>query len=151
MMELRAWNYALMCLIPDQTGVPHAALGMVKPLIVTSTALRNGVALKADVRITQWDFAFSVLHPITAGTHAIEVASAGGQRWKAHIAESPVTVGQLPLTVNCPLTVNRRLLLSFTTGDDPQYGPIRVSVMRRGAKEATMGYQAHVSQPKCIS
>ena len=31
-MERRAGNYALMCLIPDQTGVPHAALGMVKPL-----------------------------------------------------------------------------------------------------------------------
>jgi len=79
-VDLPAGNYALMCLIPDQTGVPHAVLGMVKPLIVTPTGIRKVVALKSDVRVTQWDFAFSLSDPITAGSHTIEVTNAGSQR-----------------------------------------------------------------------
>jgi hypothetical protein len=79
-MQLSAGSYALMCLIPDQTGMPHAVLGMVKPLLVTPTALRTATGPTPDVRVTQWDFAFTLSHPITAGSHTIEVTNAGTQR-----------------------------------------------------------------------
>jgi extradiol dioxygenase family protein len=79
-MDLSAGNYALMCLIPDQTGVPHAVLGMVKPLVVTPTEIHKVVAPASDVRVTQWDFAFTLSHPIRAGSHTIEVTNAGTQR-----------------------------------------------------------------------
>ncbi len=78
--DLSAGNYALMCLIPDQRGVPHAVLGMVKPLRVTPTGTRKVVPPRADVGVTQWDFAFGLSQPITAGSHTIEVTNAGTQR-----------------------------------------------------------------------
>jgi hypothetical protein len=66
-------------LIPDQKGVPHMALGMIKPLTVTPALHAVFSEPKADLTITQSDFAFAVSQPITAGPHIIQVMNAGGQ------------------------------------------------------------------------
>lgn len=78
-MALAAGNYLLLCLIPDSQGVPHVALGMVKPLTVVPT--KNPITAQpvSDLTITMSDFAFAVSQPLTAGTHTVHVMNAGGQ------------------------------------------------------------------------
>lgn len=79
MMRLTAGNYLLLCLIPDQKGVPHVALGMGKPLTVTPSLGTFSTQPAADLTITTSDFAFALSQPMTAGAHTIHVRNAGGQ------------------------------------------------------------------------
>lgn len=79
MMQLTAGNYLLLCLIPDQKGVPHVAMGMVKPLTVTPSAGAASAQPTADLTITTSDFAFALSQPVTAGPHTLRVMNAGGQ------------------------------------------------------------------------
>ena len=79
MMQLTAGNYLLLCLIPDQKGVPHVALGMAKPLTVTPSPRTVSTQPAADLSITTTDFAFALSQPMTAGAHTIHVMNAGGQ------------------------------------------------------------------------
>ncbi|MGA6826906.1 hypothetical protein ACO9S2_04735 [Nitrospira sp. NS4] len=80
MMQLTAGNYLLLCLIPDQKGVPHVALGMAKPLTVTPSARTVSTQPAADLSITTTDFAFALSQPMRAGAHTIHVMNAGGQQ-----------------------------------------------------------------------
>ena len=78
-MQLPAGDYALLCLIPDQKGMSHMALGMVKTLTVTPAAHAVSYEPEYDITVTQSDFAFALSQPITAGTHSVQVMNAGGQ------------------------------------------------------------------------
>ena len=78
-MQLTPGDYLLLCLIPNQKGVPHVALGMVKPLTVTPSAKTVSAQPKADLTITMSDFAFALSQPMTAGPHTVHVMNAGGQ------------------------------------------------------------------------
>lgn len=79
MMQLNAGNYLLLCLIPDQKGVPHVALGMAKPLTVTPSARTASIQPAADLTVTVSDFSFALSQPVTAGPHILQVLNAGGQ------------------------------------------------------------------------
>lgn len=78
-MALTAGNYLLLCLIPDSKGVPHVALGMVKPLTITPTNHPVTKEPASDLTITMSDFSFVLSQPIAAGTHTVRVTNAGAQ------------------------------------------------------------------------
>lgn len=78
-MALPAGQYLLLCLIPDSQGVPHVALGMVKPLTIEATTRPVALPPRADAAITMTDFAFGVSQPIAAGTHTLHVKNMGKQ------------------------------------------------------------------------
>jgi plastocyanin len=78
-MRLDAGEYLLLCLIPNQQGVPHVALGMQKPVTVMPGKSAVAAEPKSDLTITQADFSFSLSQPITAGHHTIQVTNKGGQ------------------------------------------------------------------------
>ncbi|MBI3803694.1 MAG: hypothetical protein HY282_08015 [Nitrospirae bacterium] len=75
-MNLEPGNYVVACLIPDAKGVPHLALGMMKPLTVTAAETKKAEP-KADVTITVADFRFVPSQPLTAGKHTIKVVNNG--------------------------------------------------------------------------
>lgn len=78
-MNLTEGEYLLVCIIPDHKGVPHLALGMIKPLSVTGVKATLVSEPKASLTITTADYRFAQSRPITAGTHTIEVVNRGGQ------------------------------------------------------------------------
>jgi uncharacterized cupredoxin-like copper-binding protein len=74
-------NYLIMCLIPDDDGIPHAAKGMVMPVTVTEgAAAATAPAPQADGTIELMDFHFSGLpETLPAGEHLWEVKNTGQQ------------------------------------------------------------------------
>lgn len=78
-MRLDAGSYLLLCLIPNDKGVPHMALGMQKSVAVTPVKSALFAEPKADVTITQSDFSFAISQPITAGHHMVQVTNKGAQ------------------------------------------------------------------------
>lgn len=78
-IDLEPGDYVLICGIPDGRGVPHVALGMLKPLRVVAAAPRKLKAPQADLTITLMDFAFELSRPITAGAKTIHVLNTGTQ------------------------------------------------------------------------
>jgi uncharacterized cupredoxin-like copper-binding protein len=78
-MNLAAGDYLLVCLIPDKKGVLHVALGMQRPLSVTSAKPTLVSEPKAGVTITQADFRFTMSQPIAPGSHTIQVMNHGTQ------------------------------------------------------------------------
>ncbi len=78
-MQLAAGEYLLICLIPDQKGLPHVAKGMAKPVVVTGGTFSPVEEPAADLTITQADFRFGLSTPISAGTRTIRVINEGVQ------------------------------------------------------------------------
>ncbi|MET0514730.1 MAG: hypothetical protein ABW047_05310 [Nitrospiraceae bacterium] len=76
-MNLVEGEYLLICLIPNKDGVPHMALGMQKPLSVMGGKPTVVSEPKADATIVAADFRFESSHPITAGSHTIQVMNHG--------------------------------------------------------------------------
>jgi uncharacterized cupredoxin-like copper-binding protein len=59
-------TYLELCFVPDVKGVPHLALGMIKPIeVVAATA--TGEAPKADLVVDMVDFAFTLPAELPAG------------------------------------------------------------------------------------
>lgn len=92
-------NYALICVIPNERGVPHIAMGMARPLVVAAPAA-GGVApvepaANVEVMLSDYDFALSA--PLAAGTHTLKVINGGPQPHEFFIArlDSGVTAQQL--------------------------------------------------------
>lgn len=70
--------YLELCLIPNAEGVPHLALGMIKPIeVVAATALTKGP--KADLVVDMVDFAFTLPGELPAGEQTWEVVNHGEQ------------------------------------------------------------------------
>ena len=78
-MPLAEGEYLLICLIPNEEGIPHLALGMQKALSVRGAQPVAVSAPRADVTITQEDFRFGLSRPIPAGIHTLRVLNHGGQ------------------------------------------------------------------------
>lgn len=76
-MNLTEGEYLLICLIPNHKGVPHLALGMIKPLTVKGVKATLVSEPKAGLTITTVDFRFAQSQPISAGLHTIQVANRG--------------------------------------------------------------------------
>jgi uncharacterized cupredoxin-like copper-binding protein len=72
-------NYVVICVIPDPTGVPHAAHGMVAALEVTAGEA-GGEAPETDGTISLVDMAFDGLpEEVAAGSYTWEVVNNGEQ------------------------------------------------------------------------
>jgi hypothetical protein len=76
-VNLTEGRYALICVIPDQNGMLHAALGMIKSLQVTKGSETFAVVPEADLTIEMADFVFKIPKPITAGRHVIRAVNTG--------------------------------------------------------------------------
>ncbi|MEK7668958.1 MAG: hypothetical protein AAB409_09935 [Gemmatimonadota bacterium] len=95
---LRPGNYAMICVIPNERGVPHIAMGMAKPLVVAPAAAGAAApepTAHVEVALSDYDFVLSA--PLTAGTHTLKVTNAGPQPHEFFIArlDSGVTAQQL--------------------------------------------------------
>ena len=79
-VDLTPGQYVVVCLIPDEeTGMPHAAMGMLNPLEVTE-ATGTAAAPETDGSVDLADFEFMGLpSEIAAGSHVWEVTDTGEQ------------------------------------------------------------------------
>jgi uncharacterized cupredoxin-like copper-binding protein len=72
--------YIALCVIPTAEGVPHLALGMIKPIEVVAPAYaRNPEAPKADLEVHMLDFGYDIPTQVEAGEQIWEVFNAGVQ------------------------------------------------------------------------
>jgi len=78
-LTLAAGNYALLCAIPDSTGVPHFAHGMARALTVTASAAIPAPEPKPDAVVHLKDYDFVVTGTIAAGRRTIRVVNDGPQ------------------------------------------------------------------------
>ena len=109
-MELEAGEYVVLCVIPDENGIPHAAHGMVRPLTVTEREAAAATAPEADITMTLFDFNFALSDQITPGTHTFHVVNDGPQPHE-------VAVVQL-----APDTTPEEFLASVEPGAGPPLG-----------------------------
>jgi len=72
-------HYAMICLIPDTTGMPHFAKGMMHALEVTAATGPAAAEPVADLQIHLGDYSFTESAPLTAGKHTIEVSNDAAQ------------------------------------------------------------------------
>ena len=78
-VPLEPGAYVLICVIPNQFGIPHVALNMIKSLTVTANVAPPAVEPKADLTLTESDFAFALSKPISSGKQIIKVVNRGTQ------------------------------------------------------------------------
>ena len=92
-------SYALICVIPNERGVPHIAMGMARPLVVAAPAAGAAAPVEptAHVEVTLSDYDFALSAPLAAGTRTLKVTNAGPQPHEFFIArlDSGVTAQQL--------------------------------------------------------
>lgn len=74
-VNLAAGTYAVICFIPGPGGMPHAAHGMMKKLVVSGTA--KGVEPTGDITVTTKDYKFEWSKNLTAGHHVVKFTNAG--------------------------------------------------------------------------
>ncbi len=71
-------TYALLCLLPDPAdGAPHVAKGMVKPLMVTGSAVSSDLPVASDGTVSLKDYAFDMPTSFTAGKRTLRVVNDG--------------------------------------------------------------------------
>jgi hypothetical protein len=77
--DLAEGNYILICVIPDEDGIPHVAKGMALPITVTA-GTGTAAAPQADASIAMMDFHFSGLPAtVTPGQHIWEITNQAQQ------------------------------------------------------------------------
>ena len=87
-LDLAPGNYAIICVIPSPDGMPHAAKGMARPLIVTPAGTASiAAAPKADIVMKLVDYGFEMPETITAGRHTIRVENAAAQPHEVFIVQ----------------------------------------------------------------
>lgn len=86
---LAAGQYVLVCWVPDPTGVPHVAKGMLKPLTVVRSATPPAPEPTPTRQIDMRDFSYTLSAPITAGVHTIRVNNQGGQPHEVVVVRLP--------------------------------------------------------------
>jgi len=89
LMDLVEGNYAAMCLIPDDDGIPHAAKGMLMPITVTAAATPTALTAPtagATVELTEFHF-MGIPETVTAGPLLWEVKNTGTQLHEMGIAK----------------------------------------------------------------
>lgn len=72
-------TYVELCFVPNAEGVPHLALGMLKPIEVVAARDTSAEAPKADLVVDMKDFAFSIPEQVMAGEQVWEVVNHGPQ------------------------------------------------------------------------
>lgn len=75
---LEPGSYIVICVVPDEQGVPHAAHGMLAPLEVVPGGA-YGQEPKADAEVSMVDFGFILPDTIPAGEQTWKIVAAGKQ------------------------------------------------------------------------
>lgn len=75
---LEPGNYALICFIPAEDGMPHVMKGMSRALKVVGPS-RAASEPEADIVVKLVDYDFELSRPLTPGKHTIRVENAGPQ------------------------------------------------------------------------
>lgn len=79
-LDFKAGNYVLVCVIPDDDGVPHMAKGMALPITVTAAPTTPAAAPTADVTVELADFKFINLPAsVKAGPQTWQIKNDGAQ------------------------------------------------------------------------
>ncbi len=78
-------NDVMVCFVPTAEGVPHLALGMVKPITVIANDAPLAAAPEPDLSMDMVDFGFAVSEPITVGPKEISVVNKGEQDHEAFL------------------------------------------------------------------
>ena len=81
-LNMTSGDYLLVCFIPNAKGVPHMALGMIKPITVIESSAPVAALPEAKVSIDMVDFGFGLSGAISAGPQNISVTNIrrGGTR-----------------------------------------------------------------------
>jgi hypothetical protein len=80
--------YIALCVIANAEGVPHLALGMIKPIeVVAATTPVSAEAPEADLEVHMLDFGYDLPSEINAGKQTWEVFNAGVQPHEMLIAK----------------------------------------------------------------
>jgi len=77
-MVLQPGLYALLCVIPDTAGVPHAMKGMMRTITVTGTA-GSAVLPASDNELTLKNYDFGFAKPLHKGKQVIRVRNEADQ------------------------------------------------------------------------
>jgi len=90
-------QYAMLCLIPDTTGMPHFAKGMMRALTVTTAMGPMAAEPVADAEIHLTDYTFTESAPLTAGRHTIKITNDAQQPHEMLIVrlDSTTTAAQI--------------------------------------------------------
>ena len=86
-MDMAAGEYVMVCFVPNAEGVPHLALGMVKPITVIESDTPPVAVQASEVSIDMVDFGFAVTGAISAGTQTIDVSNEGEQDHEAFLLQ----------------------------------------------------------------
>ena len=76
-VNLAPGNYVMVCFIPDDQGVPHAAGGMVKSLTVTAATGPTAAEPQAVATVELSESGFSLSGSIPAGVQTVRVTNSG--------------------------------------------------------------------------
>jgi hypothetical protein len=100
-MDLAAGDYLVVCVIPDEDGVPHMAKGMMLPVQVVEGAATpeadaaEAVAPVAELTVEMGDFVFSgIPETVPTGSKIWEVTNVGAQLHELAIFQLGVGVDQ---------------------------------------------------------
>ncbi len=77
-ISLEPGSYVLVCLIPDKSQRPHAALGMQKALRVTEN-ISSPPEFHGNFHMAMFDYEFVVVQPLRKGQHTFYVINRGSQ------------------------------------------------------------------------
>ncbi|WP_447598694.1 hypothetical protein [Nitrospira sp. Nam80] len=77
-VHLEAGTYALICMIPSKSGIPHVALGMTKELRVTEQVTSVQPQMN-HYHLAMRDYEFVVVQSILSGRHSFYVKNRGTQ------------------------------------------------------------------------
>jgi hypothetical protein len=85
--------YIALCVIPTAEGIPHLALGMIKPIevvapaSVVATETPEADLPKTDLKVQMLDFGYDIPSLVSAGKQTWEVVNAGAQPHEMLIAK----------------------------------------------------------------
>lgn len=77
-LNLEPGAYALLCLVPDEEGIPHLAHGMARPLAVTGDAA-PAPEPQADLTVSMADFQYTMPAEVEAGPQTWKIVNDGPQ------------------------------------------------------------------------
>lgn len=77
-IDMKAGNYAWICIVPSADGTPHIAKGMMREFTVTPAASKSALP-KVDASITMQDYGWTFSAPLKAGKQTLKLTTAPGQ------------------------------------------------------------------------
>jgi hypothetical protein len=79
--------YIALCVLPNAEGVPHLALGMIKPIEVVAATNVDAETPEADLEVHILDFGYDIPTEVSAGKQTWEVVNHGVQPHEMLVAK----------------------------------------------------------------